>query len=66
MNLNVNVMEMALVLRKLIEDKDEMTQSQKQIIDGIQNDIDTDTDITRLKLEEAHDIKGVEHISTNL
>ena len=43
-------------LRELIDDKDEMIRNQKQIIEGIQNDIDTDTDNTRLKLEEAREI----------
>ena len=50
-------MEMAQnTLRELIDDKDEMIRSQKQIIEGIQNDIDTDTDNTRLNLEEAREI----------
>ena len=40
----------------MINDKDEMIRSQKQMIEGIQNDIDTDTDNTRLKLEEAREI----------
>ena len=52
----IKSMEMAQnTLRELIDDKDETIRSQKQI-EGIQNDIDTDTDNTRLKLEEACEI----------
>ena len=40
----IKSMEMAQnTLRESIEDKDETIRSQKQIIEGIQNDIDTDT-----------------------
>ena len=50
-------MEMAHnTMRDLIENKNDVIESQKQIIKGIQNDTDTDTDSTRSKLEEARDI----------
>ena len=53
----IKSMEMAHnTMRYLIEDKNDVIESQKQIIKDIQNDTDTDRDSIRSKLEEARDI----------
>ena len=45
-------------LDDLIEDKDEIIQSQKTTIEGIQKDIETNIAAMRSNLEEAHNTAG--------